>query len=1045
VIGSRSHIACAARSIVLAAACLAVPSGVARGQVAPPPVAFDVASWTTAEGIPQSTVPALALDDDGYLWLGTNLGVSRFDGDTFVTFARSPATAAPEQVSALVSGQGIWLSWTSGGIGRMLPGRRPERIPADPLAPLFYLAVGPADTVWVGTVDGVRRLDAGHWLAIDGVPDGIAGDLRVLRMDARGVLWIGGSRGLLRLAPGHPRTVQRARLACEQVLDVAPTEDGGAWIATCAGVERLFADGRPSQVVVPREDGPPPVRLLDDAPEGALWVADQQGVRRFRVARDGRGGWRAELGFAHSLDMGGTWPDAMIHDGAGGVWIGTGGVGLRHVRRLAVRRVTRADGLPARPVHHLVSDGADGLWIGNCGGLARWRGGVVRLQNPADFGLVSSCIHGLLRERDGALWVGQLNALVRVDAAGRSRMMLRSTAKPDREFYAMLHDRRGRVWFASALGQVGYFAAPDSTAVLLPAGALPADKVMSMAEDAAGGIWIGQTGLVTRFEDTTRTLRLSAVEGVPTAPIRGLVIDADGVLWMASYGDGLARYDAERGVQRLRTRGRQFDPLLSALRVDRHDRLWLLGDGGIMVLPRQEANVAIAEGRPARGIVDIGAEQGLPEGNGGFPNTWFDAATEWWWVATVDGAASVNTTTPANRTRPLRVRIDDVRLDGRSVGTPDTVRVPASANALELRFSAPLFGGMESARLRYRLREHDRDWLDAGEARVARYANVPPGRYVFDVRIERSFGEPEATSRSLPLVVQPSWWQTPFVRALAIALGAILLWAVFQWLTRRIRERNRLLQRQMEERERAERQAADAAREMAHLSRLATAGELATSIAHELNQPLAAVMGSAQQARRLAAMGEQEQLRPTLDAIVDQSERAADVIRSLRAFVLKQQSWDPHVALEDVVADTVRLLRQELSGRSVAVEFHDQRGKRHGVRGSAVQLQQVLANLLLNAADAMAELPPARRRATIRLWNEDASSVRLSVEDTGPGIPPEVLPQLFESFFTTKPGGLGLGLSLSRSIIESHAGRLWAECPPEGGSVFHIVLPLADP
>jgi len=864
-------------------------------------------------------------------------------------------------------------------------------------------------------------------------------------MDARGVLWVGGLRGLLRLVPGRPRTPRRVPLTCDQVRDVAPTPDGGAWVATCAGVEWLPADGRPAQVVVPRRDGPVPLLLMPDIADSVLWIADQDGVRRLRLAVDARGTWQVRRTFAHSLDMGGASPNAMIDDGAGGVWIGTGGAGLRHVRLLAVRRLTMADGLPARPVHHLASDGADGLWIGNCGGLARWRAGVLEVVRPSEFGLPDPCVRGLLREPDGTLWIGQRNALVRRDAAGHASVPFRSFAPPDRDVSPLLRDRRGRVWFASSAGEVGYFAAPESAAVMLPDSALPATKVASLVEDARGAIWIGQTGVVTRFQDTTRTLQLTVADGVPNAPIRALVFDADSALWMASYGDGLARYDATRGVRRLQPRGRQFEQHLSALRLDRDDRLWLFGDGGIMVLPRREVNQAIEAGRPVRGAVDIGARQGVPEGNGGYPNTWYDPAGEQWWVATVDGVASVSTAATPGETRRLHVRIDDVRLDGASLGVPDTVRVPPSANALEVRFSSPIFGASDLVRIRYRLRGHDRDWLDAGSSRVARYASVPAGRYAFDVRIERNFGDAAADTRSLAVTVEPWWWQTPLARVLEAALGAAALWALFRWRTRLIRERNRALQQEIADRERAERQAADAAREMAHLSRLATAGELATSIAHELNQPLTAVMGNAQQARHLADSSGDENLRLTLDAVVDQSERAADVIRSLRAFVLKQQQWDADVPPDAVVADTLRLLRQELGGRSVAVEIRDERTRRGGVQGSAVQLQQVLANLLLNAADAMAEQPADRRRATIVLRDEGPDAVRLSVADTGPGIPAEMLAEVFQPFFTTKPGGLGLGLSLSRSIVEAHAGRLFAEAPPEGGSVFHIVLPLAQP
>ena len=123
----------------------------------------------------------------------------------------------------------------------------------------------------------------------------------------------------------------------------------------------------------------------------------------------------------------------------------------------------------------------------------------------------------------------------------------------------------------------------------------------------------------------------------------------------------------------------------------------------------------------------------------------------------------------------------------------------------------------------------------------------------------------------------------------------------------------------------------------------------------------------------------------------------------------------------------------------------DERTEKLGLQGSAVQLQQVLANLLLNAADAVEGMPPARRRITIRMHDEPSGRVQLSVSDAGPGIPADRLEHVFTPFFTTKPDGLGLGLSLSRSIIEAHGGRLWAERSPEGGSVLHIVLPGLRP
>ena len=136
---------------------LAAPSGVAQAQIAPPPVAFAVSAWTTAEGIPQSAVNSLALDDDGYLWLGTLLGLSRFDGDTFVTYPRARRSGPSD--AATPAREGTWMLWPVGGLGRVLPGARPESAMIDSDLHVLHLAVGPADTVWVATfVSSVKSL-----------------------------------------------------------------------------------------------------------------------------------------------------------------------------------------------------------------------------------------------------------------------------------------------------------------------------------------------------------------------------------------------------------------------------------------------------------------------------------------------------------------------------------------------------------------------------------------------------------------------------------------------------------------------------------------------------------------------------------------------------------------------------------------------------------------------------------------------------------------------------------------------------------------------
>jgi C4-dicarboxylate-specific signal transduction histidine kinase len=283
-------------------------------------------------------------------------------------------------------------------------------------------------------------------------------------------------------------------------------------------------------------------------------------------------------------------------------------------------------------------------------------------------------------------------------------------------------------------------------------------------------------------------------------------------------------------------------------------------------------------------------------------------------------------------------------------------------------------------------------------------------------------------------------WQAQPMKVLAAVLAGLALLISFYWLTSTQRARTQALRREIVERERAEALAAAAARDLAHVSRLATAGELATSIAHELNQPLAAVVGYAQTARRLVSGGDDADLKELLEAIVIQSHRAADVIRSLRAFVVKQRYAEGIVSVNQVVAGPLRLLRPELTARGITVTVIDEQRVPGRTEGDEVQLQQVLVNLVLNAADAIGS-SPATRQVTVSLGENDEYWVRISVADQGPGLSPEMLAHVFEPFFTTKQGGLGLGLSLSRSIVEAHGGNLVAESLEGQGATFHVRLP----
>jgi PAS domain S-box-containing protein len=229
--------------------------------------------------------------------------------------------------------------------------------------------------------------------------------------------------------------------------------------------------------------------------------------------------------------------------------------------------------------------------------------------------------------------------------------------------------------------------------------------------------------------------------------------------------------------------------------------------------------------------------------------------------------------------------------------------------------------------------------------------------------------------------------------------------------------------------------------ELAHISRVATLGELTASLAHEIHQPLAAIMSNAQAALRFLAQDEPdyEEVRGILQDIVADDRRATEVIQRLRLLLRRARPELVPLAINELIGDVLTLLKREVFLRGITIEVGLD-ADLPPVVGDRVQLQQVLLNLVLNAADAMAESQAEYRRLMIRTEREDEGKVRVSVRDFGAGLDGQNLHRLFEPFYSTKPQGLGMGLAISRSIVEAHGGQLWASNNPDRGATFMFTV-----
>jgi len=252
---------------------------------------------------------------------------------------------------------------------------------------------------------------------------------------------------------------------------------------------------------------------------------------------------------------------------------------------------------------------------------------------------------------------------------------------------------------------------------------------------------------------------------------------------------------------------------------------------------------------------------------------------------------------------------------------------------------------------------------------------------------------------------------------------------------------NEALQTESFERKRAEEALSQAQADLSRVSRVTTMGELTASLAHEVNQPIAAAVTNANTCLRWLTRDhpDLEEARAAAMRIVKDGTRASEIIRRTRLLFKKGTPQRELVDVNEVIREMVVLLRSEAARYNISVRT-DLAADLPQVMGDRVQLQQVLMNLMLNGIEAMKDVD-GKREMVIQSQRAESEEVLVSVRDTGVGLPPQQTDQIFKAFFTTKPQGTGMGLSISHSIVESHGGRLWAAESSRGGASFHFTLP----
>lgn len=735
-------------------------------------------AWQQQEGLPLATIYAIAQDRDGYIWLGMEGRIARFDGRFFTSFDGSPSAPLGASIVRDLAADpdgSLWLASLRRGLLRSAGGTL-ARVPAGAGLPgdrIDCVLRGPGDALLACTDEGLAER-VGDGFVLHGTREGLpAGPVRAACRARSGVVWVAGRDFGPRAWDGK-RFDAPARLAPldKTVVHALLCGEGNdLWIATEDG---LFRDDGTRLQSWGEADGLPSAAVLSLARGrgGVVWIGTRDGFARWR---DGRmESYPATRGLTHGAVF------ALFEDDEGTLWVGTKN-GLNQFVDARVVPFTSAEGLPSNDAGP-VAQAADGtIWVGTLGGgAASFDGRRFHPLTTRD-GLPSDRVLALAAIPDGSVWAGTDRGAARIVGRRVVETATSRTGLPGDRVRAIAFDEaEGRLWAGTDRGLAwrplrgGPWRVEEQVprAGILALSATKQGRLFATLEDAT---------FVTRREGTFRLHRLKDQSAPPDA----FLLDEDRTVWLGSPGGGLRRYrDGATTIYGVQD-GLYDDEIFSILPDDRGN-LWFASGKGIFRVGRASLERFAAGARNAIVSVPFAAGAARFQCRGGVQPAGLRARDGRFWFPTTTGVVVVDPAHVPRDAAPPRPRIEAVLVNGVPAREEDLAALRPWLRNIEIQFTTIALSDPESARLRYKLEGYDREWRPAGARRAVQYTNLPPGAYRFVVRATGAAGEADAAEASTALRVHPYFYQRPPFIAAAVAVLALATWLVYRWRLRRM-------------------------------------------------------------------------------------------------------------------------------------------------------------------------------------------------------------------------------------------------------------------
>jgi signal transduction histidine kinase/ligand-binding sensor domain-containing protein len=961
-------------------------------------------AWTVRDGFSLGNIYAMAQTPDGFLWLGTEFGLFRFDGVRTIPWQPPAGQQLPEKnINALLVARDgtLWIG-TFAGLATWSGGKltwRPE-LGRQFVASLFEDREG---TVWAGTLETSGRLCA---LRNGGAQcygeDGVFGRaVWALYEDSSGNLWAAAQSGLWQMKPGPPK---RYRTSTE-LIGLSKADDGRLLIAMHgAGLLQLVGDKVESYPIQGTVNSKRPLRdlevdanrLLRDR-DGGLWIGSvERGLIHVHHGRTDV--------FTKSDGLSGDVILSLFEDREGNVWVASTG-GVDRFRELPVATVSVKQGLSSDATQSVLAAADGSVWVGSHKGLTRWKNGQATIFGTAS-GLPDDAPESLFQDNGGRIWASTRHGL----SYFKDGRFIAVNGVPGGEVHFITGDKAGNLWLAEHQRLVHLLEGRLLEQVPWSELGRPQAAAILLSDREQGGVWLGfwVGGGLWHLKNRQLKSSYAAADGLGEGGVTDLRLDQDEALWASTELGGLSRIKDGRIATLTNRNGLSCDAVHWAIEDD--DRsLWLYTSCGLVRITRTELDAWIAD--PKRRIqtrvwdAADGVRLRSSTASAYGPRVAKSTDGKLWFV-TGEGVQVVDPRHLAYNKVPPPVHIEQITADGKEYD-PARRPLPPKVRNLTIDYTALSLVVPEKVQFRVKLEGQDSDWRVPANPRHAHYTNLAPKHYRFLVKACNNSGVWNEEGASLEFVIPPMWYQTNWFYALCAATFLALLWAMYQLRLRQLARRfNMRLEERVGERTRIARDLHDTLLQSFHGVML----HFQTGINQLPEHPAEARTAEA---------------RKTLEKAMNQAKHAIvegrEAIQGLRSSVVETND----------LALAMRTLGEELApnGNSVAFQVH--------VEGTPRDLHPILRDEVYRITgeglrNAFRHADAKQIEVEIRY---DDRRLRVRVRDDGKGIDPKLLSD------DGREGHFGLRGMRERAKLIGGKLTVWSEL--DAGTELELSIPAA--